>query len=107
MFKLNCLLTLALLASGCATTQIVALPTGGSRADGTVELTYDIGGFQNGKVDYTGAQIQAEQRCAAWGYSGAEKFGGEKRICSAPSGYGCMAWQVTMPYQCTGLSPKQ
>lgn len=86
---------------GCAAPKS-ALPVGGSKADGTVELAYDYGAFESPQVDFGAAQIQAEQRCAAWGYSGAEKFGGEKQMCTAPSSSGCMGFQVTMNYQCTG-----
>ncbi|EHN8740343.1 hypothetical protein RJO42_004733, partial [Enterobacter hormaechei] len=42
------------------------------------------------------------QRCAAWGYSGAEPFGGSTSVCSQPSSSGCMETMVTMEYQCTG-----
>ncbi|WP_409451104.1 YecR family lipoprotein [Erwinia sp.] len=36
-----------------------------------------------------GAQAAA-QRCAAWGYSGAEPFGGYTSVCSQPSSSGCI-----------------
>ena len=48
-----------------------------------------------------GAQAAA-QRCAAWGYSGAEPFGSYTSVCSQPSSSGCMKTMVTMEYQCTG-----
>lgn len=82
-----------------------ALPIGGSRADGTVDMAFEIGDMQTAEVDWVAAQSLAEQRCAAWGYTAAEKFGGEQRQCSAPSGYGCYAWQVKVTYQCTGGKP--
>jgi YecR-like lipoprotein len=97
-------LALALLVAGC-TVQTAAVPIGGSRADGTVELAYEFGDLQTAEVDWAAAQQQATQRCASWGYTAAEKFGGERRQCSMPSGYGCLRWQVTVPYQCTGGKP--
>ncbi|WP_258922620.1 YecR-like lipofamily protein [Klebsiella quasivariicola] len=44
----------------------------------------------------------AKARCAAWGYSGAEPFGGFTSQCSQPSSSGCMQTLVTIEYQCTG-----
>ncbi len=107
MLKWNLVATAALLIAGCTTQQIIAQPLTGSRADGTVQMSYNVGAFEGGKVDYTGAQLQAEERCKAWGYTSAEKFGGEQRMCTAPSQYGCMSFQVNMSYQCTGLTQKQ
>lgn len=92
---------LVTLLAGCSV-QKQAIPIGGSRADGVVELAYEFGDMQVPEVDWVQAQQQAVARCNAWGYTGAERFGGEKRQCTAPSGYGCMAWQITVPYQCTG-----
>lgn len=95
------LMALCMALSAC-TVQREAVPIGGSRADGTVELAYEFPDLSNPQVDWQRAQLQAEQRCKAWGYTAAERFGGERRQCNAPSGYGCMNWQVTVPYQCTG-----
>jgi hypothetical protein len=75
--------------------------TGGSRSDGIVELSYEIGDMQSARIDWNRAQQDATARCAAWGYQNAEKFGGEKRQCQAPSQYGCLQWFVTVNYQCT------
>jgi YecR-like lipoprotein len=97
-------LTCASVLASC-TVQRDAIPIGGSRADGTVELAYEFPDMANPQVDWNKAQLQAEQRCQAWGYTAAERFGGERRQCNAPSGYGCMNWQVTVPYQCTGGKP--
>lgn len=101
----NYLSLLVLIAvAGCATTRVTT-PTGGSRADGTVDLTYEYGSMENPTVDWLSAQAQAEDKCRAWGYTGAERFGGEKRLCGMPSGYGCNLWQVTITYQCTSGTP--
>ena len=107
MLNWQILAAAAISLCGCASTPITPVPVGGSRADGTVEMAYEFGAFQNPQVDYTAAQIQAEQRCAAWGYTAAEKFGGEKRMCSVPTNSGCMGFQVSVNYQCTGLTQKQ
>ncbi len=89
-----------LLASCTVDKQLTA--TGGSKADGIVELSYEIGEFQTAKIDWDRANQDAAQRCAAWGYSNAESFGGERRTCQVPGSYGCNQWLVTMNYQCTG-----
>jgi hypothetical protein len=94
-------LTVALFLVGCSTTRVTT-PTGGSRADGTVDLTYEYGGLENAQVDWSSAQSQAEEKCHGWGYAGAERFGGEKRTCMMAGGYGCNMWQATITYQCTG-----
>lgn len=73
----------------------------GSRSDGIVELSYEIGGMQSAKIDYSKAQSAATKRCAAWGYQNAEAFGGEKRECQFWSNYGCSQWYITVSYQCT------
>jgi hypothetical protein len=96
---------IALLASGC-TVQKELVPTGGSRADGTVNLSYEYGPFQRPQVDMAQGEAAAQQRCAAWGYTGAEPFGGALNRCEAFNGYGnCTRMLVTVEYQCTGNPP--
>lgn len=78
--------------------------TGGSKADGIVELSYELGQYQNARIDWGRAQTDAVARCQVWNYSNASKFGGEKRQCQAPSEYGCLQWFVTVNYQCTNAT---
>lgn len=79
------------------------VPTGGSRADGTVVLSYEHSSLSKPQVDLAqGSQVAAE-RCRAWGYSSAAPFGGETRQCQAPGGYGgCYRWLASVTYQCLG-----
>jgi hypothetical protein len=82
-------------------------PTSGSRADGTVKLSYEVQQFEKPIVQWDAAQAAAEQRCKAWGYQSAEKFGGQETHCNAFNGNGgCVDTFVTVQYQCTGTSPK-
>jgi hypothetical protein len=98
------ILCVSLLASGCAV-QKTLVPTGGSRSDGTVELAYEFGMFETPKIDPSQGIEAATQRCAAWGYSGAEPFGGQKSQCQQSNGYGnCTRTLVTVQYQCTGAA---
>jgi YecR-like lipoprotein len=77
------LLLPALLSSGCATVKTLEA-TGGSRSDGTVELSYEYGSLEAPQVQWEQGLVTARERCAAWGYSDAEAFGGEKLDLSAP-----------------------
>lgn len=97
-------LALAALICGCSVNKDL-VPTGGSRADGTVDLSFSIGEFQQAQIDWVKADGSARERCAAWGYTSANRFGGEKRQCAQWSQYGCSFWNVTVTYQCTGGGP--
>jgi hypothetical protein len=92
-----------LVVAGCATEKTLEA-TGGSRADGTVNLAYEYGLFEVPKINTEQALITARQRCHAWGYSDAEPFGGRKTECEQPSNSGCLRFLVTVTYQCTGGS---
>lgn len=92
------LLALALL-SGCASSKTMQA-TGGSKSDGTIELSYEYGPFEQPQVDLTAAQRTASLRCQAWGYSSAEAFGGGLSQCVAPGGGMCNVTRVTHSYQC-------
>jgi YecR-like lipoprotein len=94
-------LTATVFVTGCAVEKKL-IPTGGSRADGTVKLSFEYGAFEVPKLDTTQAMTQAQQRCAAWGYSGADPFGGGIKRCTFGNAYGCNRWLVTYEYQCTG-----
>ena len=87
--------------AACATVSQMT-PTGGSRSDGVVEMSYEYGMFDKVKLDPTTAQTQAKARCQTWGYKDAEAFGGVVKQCQAMSGYGCARWFATMKFQCTG-----
>lgn len=99
-------LGLVLTVGGCAV-QKDLLPTGGSRSDGTVELSYSFGSFEKPQVDYVQGRRLAAKRCRAWGYNDAEPFGGQKTMCQASNAYGCIQTLVTVEYQCTGASTPQ
>lgn len=87
--------------AGCATAKDWQA-IGGSRADGVVRLGYSYEMFEKPVLDDSAGQRLAEQRCKVWGYETAEAFGGATEQCSQFSTSGCMAWNVTKEYQCTG-----
>jgi hypothetical protein len=105
------LLTLAtalcggLALSGCAT-PITPAPTGGNRAGGTVDMSFEYSNFQRPVINWDQAKLTAKQRCIAWGYSDADPFGGTRTQCVYANVYGgCVRQTVTMTYQCTGNIP--
>jgi hypothetical protein len=86
--------------TGCAT-QKTLVPTGGSRADGTIELSYEHGEFEKPVLDPAQGKVAAKARCKAWGYQDSEAFGGERQSCEMRGGFGgCHQWLVTVKYQC-------
>ena len=105
MQRLFVLAAVGVFISGCAV-QKDWIPTGGSRGDGTVKMSFEFGGFEKPIVDNAKADAAAQQRCAAWGYSGAERFEGIERNCLAANQYGCVRYRVTATYQCTGQPEK-
>ena len=98
---------IVIILSGCAV-QKELVPTGGSRSDGTVELSYEFGMFEVPKVDLNQGSAAAAKRCQAWGYSDAEPFGGQKNLCQQRNGFGdCLHTLVTVQYQCIGAGKPQ
>jgi YecR-like lipoprotein len=85
--------------AGCASVKTLEA-TGGSRSDGTVELSYEYGSLEAPQVQYEQGLLTARERCAAWGYSDAEAFGGQKETCQIPGTYRCLRFFVTVTYQC-------
>lgn len=97
---------LALAAAGCASVK-VPQPTGGSRADGVVELSYEFGMFEDPQVDMSAAGKSAAARCAAWGYENAEAFGGTESRCQRTDAYGgCVRTFATIRFQCTNTGER-
>src|SRR4051812_32756781 len=98
-------LTLCLLVSsiftGCAV-QKQLIPTGGSRADGTVQMSYEYAMFEMPTIDEHQGRNAAAARCATWGYSDAAPFGGAIQTCNRWDNTGCIGWLVNLQYQCVG-----
>lgn len=90
----------AITVAGCAV-QKNWIATGGSKADGTVRLSYQYGAFQKPELDENQGLGLAIERCSAWGYSRAAAFGGTVQNCQTTDGYGnCNSWLVTKEFQC-------
>lgn len=96
------LATLCALVSGCAANK-TPVPTGGSRADGVIELSYEVGAFEKPVVDWDTGMTSASQRCQSWGYDDAEPFGGQTAVCQFYNSNGvCLRRLITVPFQCIG-----
>lgn len=90
------------LVAGCAATRVSLQPLSGSKADGTVVLGLEYGGFQRVEWQWDQGQQVAQQRCSAWGYSGAQRFNDGMQTCIQWNSYGCLRYRLTVEYQCTG-----
>lgn len=75
--------------------------TSGSRADGVVNLSYQVGMFEKPVIEWDQALATARKRCNAWGFADAERFGGSTPNCQRYNAYGnCLNAIVTVAYQC-------
>ncbi|MCI9865809.1 hypothetical protein RHIZ_07635 [Rhizobium skierniewicense] len=101
--KIKIIAAAALLAVvGCVQVNKELVATGGSRADGTVDLSYEQASIETVKLDPAKGLVTARERCVAWGYKDASPFGGESRQCQVSNQYGCAQWLATIRYQCLG-----
>ena len=97
-----CLLFLVGSLSSC-TVHRTMVPTGGSRADGTVIMSYELTEFQRAKFTPGQGYEDAKKRCEAWGYTDTEAFGGTTKTCSRTAAFGsCNKWRYDMTFQCLG-----
>ena len=105
MLKRSVCISVCCVLTACAVPVKQMDAIGGSRADGTIKMAYEYGRFETPQVNAgQGAQV-AKGRCIAWGYTGAEPFGGKTTECASYSGSTCERFRVVVPYQCTGNPP--
>ena len=75
--------------------------TGGSRADGVVELSYTSDWLERPQVDWAQGKRTASKHCRAWGYKHAEVFAGQTSRCQKYWSDGdCKVKLFTVRYQC-------
>ena len=76
--------------------------SGGSKADGTVQMSYTEGRYEVVQVDEVTSMIRAKRRCISWGYTSAEAFDFVSRKCQSINVTlgGCNSWLITKEYQC-------
>ena len=68
---------LVMVLSACAVEKF-PVATGGSRADGTVKVSYDVGQLEKPQVHMDVAQSQAQNIFRVWRYQGNETLGGRE-----------------------------
>jgi YecR-like lipoprotein len=101
----------ASLLTSCSQTAVTKVPvaTGGSKADGTIQLAYERTASEIVTVNSAMAEGNALERCQSWGYSRAEAFAGWTSQCvewgqglwvngAVPGA--CAREMVYMNYQC-------
>src|SRR5262245_60232952 len=102
-FFMLALLTLA----GCSVKK-QWFANGGSRSNGTVELAVTWALFEVPIVDAAQGYALASAKCANWGFTNAEAFGGTNTRCNAVDYQGsCIGWIATATYQCVGAPSMQ
>lgn len=102
MSRVLVVLSVAFLLLSCAVA-VTPQSTGGSRADGTIEMSYQYGALTIPEPDWITAGREASQRCQNWGYTSAETFGTGVQSCVSADFYGnCNTYRVTQTYQCSG-----
>jgi hypothetical protein len=95
-------ISIAILLSACAAPTQHPVATSGSKSDATVTLTAEFS--PNGeRPNWGNALNTAKDRCAAWGYVGAEALGAVFQSCTLAGSYGtCIRYRESVTYQCTG-----
>ena len=87
--------------SGCTSMKTMEA-TGGSLADGIIELSYTRTPSETSLFDEQDALKTASKRCKAWGFKKADAFSGEQTRCQDKMGSRCDVYSVTKKYQCVG-----
>lgn len=106
MGKIIAIVLVLLAASGCSSVTKIPEPYGGSKADGTVLLSYkfDTAIWRPFDVDYVTANTKARKRCQGWGYKDAILFKTQTSECARYGGLifsTCEQESVSLTYQCT------
>lgn len=96
-----CLFSVLFLTACATPTPVTLSATGGSKADGVVEMSYEYREFEQPVIDPEQGMDAAVKRCKAWGYKKAEPFDGGISTCINPHGFAsCALMRHTISYQC-------
>ena len=93
------MLTTGMLLPGCKVDKYLEVASA-NEVDGTLTMQYEHG-FEEYVLHWENAQGDAEERCAAWGYSGAAFTDSGTIQCTEAHLYGCVSWRVTYTVRCT------
>ena len=98
VFAFIILLSTIVLTSCLAATHLV--PTGGSKAEGTVEMSAEYRSELDVRIDWEHASAKAYLKCKEWGYCRAEWYPESVRECLILDETGCLLYKVTYFAQC-------
>ena len=99
MKKFTLILFCFVLLYGCKVNKYLYV-TGGSKADGTLTMSYEYGAFEKPVIQWEEAKQRALQYCKSWGYSGFQFFDRGTQECISWGNSGCNRWRVTFTCQC-------
>ncbi|WP_421862935.1 YecR family lipoprotein [Parvibaculum sp.] len=85
---------------GCSSVK-TPIPTGGSKSEGIIRMSYEDGMFESASADWSAADKIAAERCVDWGYGGAQRFGLQTSKCQISDSGICLSAIRTTEYQCT------
>jgi hypothetical protein len=96
------MLLVVLCFSACAGTRKDWMITGGSQANGIVELSYQYREFEVPHTNEAQAHVVANLGCHEWGYSNSRPFGRPIKNCNQHGGFleDCASWTVSRQYWC-------
>lgn len=94
----------AIALTGCATATVSPVVSGGSKADGVVELRGEYGMARSLAIDWNAANQRALDACRAWGFSSAKPFDTYDQRCAdnEATPVGCLRSELRLRYQCGG-----
>lgn len=92
---------IAALTAGCVSTPVIWSTSGGSKADGFVELSYTYNYMQTPVTDESAGLEKAAGMCKLWGFSNATPLEMVDHKCQYADRYGCSEWLVTRRYVCS------
>lgn len=100
MKKIITLVFTLILINGCAVHKEWGT-SGGSKADGIVELSFTLGSFEKPEIDNEKGVQKAIKMCQTWGYNDAQEFDFINRVCNARDFSGsCTSTLITKKFQC-------
>ncbi|ABR73408.1 hypothetical protein CBG46_05315 [Actinobacillus succinogenes] len=100
MKKLLMLICMVCSLTACVSEQKRYVATGGSRADGVINLSYQVRYNERAAPNPNQGLRLAQKRCRQWGYQNAERFSGYTRRCNIAKGRKCLSYLITVQYQC-------
>lgn len=92
-------LLIAVLAVAGCTTYKMWTESDADQSAGLVQLSYEYRRYESPQVDERAGIAMARERCAGWGFTGAQRKG-EDRNCIDGVKSDCSKWQVTREYRC-------